>query len=284
MIKINKGGCPPGLAEKGAELTKKLCDDFDLNKAAYQSGEKKFEFDSKVYGSREVREALWVAQHGKCCFSEAKFLLDYPPVEHFRPKGGFLPHKTASLAYPGYYWLAYEWGNLLLSKPVPNTSYKRTLFPLVDESKRNRNHHENHFEEAFLIHPGEEDPREHIRFEGSAIKGETERGWKTIKILGLDVRPDLQSKREEHLEILKRAYGTIQILLNPERPFNDPKVDELFENLVNHLLKACEPKSEFSSMAIDFVLSDNLLTSILHNPQPPGASPAQPESPPSAQP
>ena len=48
-----------------------------------------FEFDSSVYGHKTVKKALIEAQHGKCCFCEAKVVhISYGDVEHFRPKGG----------------------------------------------------------------------------------------------------------------------------------------------------------------------------------------------------
>jgi hypothetical protein len=273
VIKINKGACPPGLAVDGAALTASLCKDFDADRSPYESGSKKFAFDDKVYGSKEVRDALWIAQHGKCCFSEAKFLLDYPPVEHFRPKGRVQADDKANYIYPGYYWLAYDWNNLLLSKPVPNTSYKRTLFPLLDESKRNRNHHDRNAEEPVLIHPVEEDPRDHIRFDGAMIysyRG-SERGRKTIELLGLDVRIDLKNDREERLGILIAISRAIHAL-NAIGEVGNPD----FRALVDIIREACEPHSIYSSMAIDFVLNDDLLKSILHNPQNPAAAPAQP--------
>jgi uncharacterized protein (TIGR02646 family) len=280
VIKINKGDCPPLLATEGAPKTKSLCEQFDKDRSAYLSGKKKFDFDNRVYGLKEVREALLTAQHGKCCYSETRLVIDYPHVEHFRPKGGFQTQKGAALFYPGYYWLAYDWSNLLLSKPVPNSSFKKNLFPLVDETKRNRNHDDNHAEEALLIHPGEEDPRDHIRFAGAMVYAyqDSDRGKSTIELLGLDSRNDLKSDREERLEILKVMSSTIRCL-HAEKNDNS----SVLRGLVDSLKEACEPHSIYSSMATDFVLNDGL-KSILGHPQPPAASPAQPGSPPSDQP
>jgi uncharacterized protein (TIGR02646 family) len=282
VIKINKGACPPGLAVDGAALTASLCKDFDADRSSYESGSEKFSFDTNIYGSDEVREALLTAQHNKCCYSEAKLVLDQPHVEHFRPKGRVQPDEKERYIYPGYYWLAYDWSNLLLSKPVPNTSYKRTLFPLLDESKRNRNHRDRNAEEPALIHPAEEDPRDHIRFDGAMIYSYlgSVRGRKTIELLGLDSRIDLRSDREERYELLRTFRDMLLGLLEEEKRADHPVIIKLMEQL----REACEPHSIYSSMAIDFVLNDDLLKSILHIPQNPAAAPAQPESPPSDQP
>src|SRR5262249_38675962 len=64
--------------------------------------------------------------NGKCAYCESKFTVSQPgDVEHFRPKGrvvddNFKPirvqHPTkGEIEHPGYYWLAYEWKNLLPS-------------------------------------------------------------------------------------------------------------------------------------------------------------------------
>jgi hypothetical protein len=39
---------------------------------------------------------------------------------HYRPKGGFRQRRSGVLKVPGYYWLAYDWRNLLVSCAVCN--------------------------------------------------------------------------------------------------------------------------------------------------------------------
>ncbi len=71
---------------------------------------------SSVYGHRAVRSALAACQFGKCCFCESKIQhVMSGEVEHFRPKGGVRQRRSDPLDRPGYYWLAYDWSNLLLS-------------------------------------------------------------------------------------------------------------------------------------------------------------------------
>ncbi|MBZ4331365.1 hypothetical protein ACIHQR_08800 [Corallococcus coralloides] len=64
-------------------------------------------------------------------------------VEHFRPKSA-----AKEATHNGYWWLAYEFENYLLSCSTCNSSHKRTLFPLeqgashVDFNNRNQIHNE----------------------------------------------------------------------------------------------------------------------------------------------
>ena len=88
-------------------------------------------------------------------------------VEHFRPKGAYQKLNSTNLTYPGYYWLAYNWDNLMLSCEKCNRSYKRNQFPLQTEATRKLFHnHPNSIpnEDPLLINPNFEDPSVHIIF------------------------------------------------------------------------------------------------------------------------
>ncbi|MDR3195083.1 MAG: hypothetical protein LBT76_07330 [Tannerella sp.] len=210
MIKINKSATPPSiLATKGAKKTAKL-------KAAYKkytgsglSGKGKhiaMHFDKKIYGDSTVKEQLKKDQHGKCCYCEASFTGNSDGVvEHFRPKAAYVKKDERKYTYPGYYWLAYEWSNLMFSCAVCNTNYKKNHFPLNSESSRKPNHiHSNPLEEEdrLLIHPTEEDPAGFITFREEvpvAIDGNL-KGQTSIEVFGLE---RLNDSRLEHLNCLK---------------------------------------------------------------------------------
>jgi hypothetical protein len=74
----------------------------------------------------DVRGAL-LAMHGwVCAFCERELGQDRRgDVEHFRPKSA-----AKEATHKGYWWLAYEFENYLLSCITCNSSHKRTLFPL----------------------------------------------------------------------------------------------------------------------------------------------------------
>ena len=256
MIKINKGmEAPAVLIKKGKLLRQKMEAKYDRHPDAYK-GSGFDTFKSDVYGDEAVKEILRQCQHNKCCYSEAKFVADYPHVEHFRPKGRVNKGETKELLYPGYYWLAYEWGNLYLSKQAINVSHKRNFFPLVDETKRARNHHQNIVNEMpLLIDPGKEEPREHIRFhsdEPIPYQG-SRRGKVTIGILNLR-HPELAEARRKTIGELKVMKIALEVLLN--KGVDDE--NNVVTVLRNKLSQAVLPETEFSSMAFDYLSQQDI--------------------------
>ncbi|MDB4925934.1 hypothetical protein [Mucilaginibacter sp.] len=66
---------------------------------------------------------------GKCAYCERFYKLD---VEHFRPKGEIRDEDNGLLRAVGYYWLGYEWSNLLPSCISCNRDGgKNSKFPYV---------------------------------------------------------------------------------------------------------------------------------------------------------
>jgi hypothetical protein len=106
-----------------------------------------------------VKAALRIAQHDKCGFCESKVThVAFGDVEHFRPKAAFRAIQGDALTRPGYYWLAYEWTNLLFACEPCNRRHKGNLFPLVDEATRARSHTDDITRETPLfIDPTAED-------------------------------------------------------------------------------------------------------------------------------
>jgi uncharacterized protein (TIGR02646 family) len=82
-------------------------------------------YRSKKYGHQIVRNELNDIYFSKCAFCESKIRpVATPNVEHFRPKS-----EISGVNENGYYWLGYEWSNLLLACPSCNGA-KGTKFPL----------------------------------------------------------------------------------------------------------------------------------------------------------
>ncbi len=209
----------------------RFSDDFD-------KGEKKFDFNSGIYGRSSVKEALIDAQYGKCAFCESKVTHVAPgDVEHFRPKKGYRQRKGDPLGRPGYYWLAYEWSNLLFACEICNRRHKRNLFPLQNPSQRARSHHDNYRrEKPLFIHPAEEDPAQFIEFHKHEVVALHPRGAVTIVALGLD-RPELDVRREKRYEILESLYD-LAILNIPQ----SEKARRLLE-------ESAQNRSEYAAMA-----------------------------------
>ena len=77
---------------------------------------KKGNYSSSRYGHNIVRKELEYLYLGKCCYCETKINpVSTAHVEHFRPKS-----KITGVNKNGYYWLGYEWSNLLLACPSCN--------------------------------------------------------------------------------------------------------------------------------------------------------------------
>ncbi|MDX6806151.1 hypothetical protein SCD90_08745 [Terrihabitans sp. PJ23] len=129
----------------------------------------------KAYSDEEVKNKLNMLFGFKCAYCEGDFGAMMPvDVEHFRPKGGVID-ATGTLRFPGYWWLASKWENLLPScidcnrtrwQKVGTSKYKRgkeNLFPLlggappaVDEAGVNG-------EQPLLLNPTEDQPSRHIQ-------------------------------------------------------------------------------------------------------------------------
>lgn len=203
---------PKVLAEKGIELS-------DANKAAFlqnpqdytvavkapQSKHDKKVFDIKpeVYGHQDVKKALTTIQNDICCFCECNYRVGgIGEVEHYRPKHGYMQDDSDLFHRPGYFWLGYEWTNLMYSCRNCNEEFKKNFFPLKDNTKRANP--EISFsieeEEPLLVNPYEEQhPEHHFGFVGGVEFGKTDEGKASVIRYGLD-RPALNDDREEFLE------------------------------------------------------------------------------------
>jgi uncharacterized protein (TIGR02646 family) len=130
MIKPHYTG-PDRLKEKHPDLQSVACTqaiaDLLVNPALVKNV-------NSFYNTDFVRKTLSEIYHYKCAYCES------PPgptstiqVDHFRPKGGL--KKIVSTMHVGYYWLAYEWTNLLPTCSTCNRA-KSNSFPLAANSAR----------------------------------------------------------------------------------------------------------------------------------------------------
>lgn len=246
MIKILKPAAPTVLQGRGRTKRAKHCADYDRAPADYDAGTKTFCFDAALYGHPAVKQALIAAQHGKCCFCERKIGAE-GDVEHFRPKASVCQGGGFPLERPGYYWLAYEWDNLLLACPICNQRFKKSTFPLADSAKRARNHHGDLTQEKPLfINPAEEDPTRDIAFRQEvayAISG-NRRAKETIRELGLN-RENLSEERRDHLD---RLIYLRKVLGQEERLAGNAEGRQVLEEARAFLQKAALDTAKFAAM------------------------------------
>ncbi|MCP4143167.1 MAG: hypothetical protein GY755_23250 [Chloroflexi bacterium] len=148
----------------------------------------------------------------KCAYCEGKYIAGTSlDVEHYRPKAKVTTNKSPNstikitgpggkkIDHPGYYWLAYNWKNLLLSCPKCNRENgKMNQFPIKGKRACCPGDSLND-EEPLLMNPYEEKiPGQHFSTTGvdGYIKGETRKGTKTIEICDLN-RESLRISRQE---------------------------------------------------------------------------------------
>ncbi|MES2465330.1 MAG: hypothetical protein V4671_32590 [Armatimonadota bacterium] len=216
---------------------------------AAQQGETSFRFRADIYGAEDVKEALIAAQYGKCCFCERKVFAD-GDVEHFRPKAAVKQRQGSPLLRPGYYWLAYDWNNLLLACSACNSRHKGNLFPLTNPRRRIRNHTESRdlsHEQPLFVDPSIEDPTQYIAFrdEVPLARDGNARGEATIKALGLD-RSALNSIRLEHLLVLRQYHYYLQLA---ESHTDDAEWQSVADDMRNVLEASISDNAEFAAMA-----------------------------------
>ena len=187
--------------------------------------------DPKSYGFKAylaAKKELERIFHKKCGYCELKYKAGLTgEVEHYRPKGRILTGDRKPI-WPGYYWLAATWTNLVpvcsmcnklnlvvdLTDGTERTTGKGERFPLVDESLRAKPEEDHASEEPLLLDPCVHKPADHLAFierEGhrALLSGQTDKGRHTVEILGLN-RADLVERRLERLLAMEALMTDIQ--------------------------------------------------------------------------
>lgn len=258
MIPINKGAPPEVLLGRGVTATERLKERFELNQTLPEGERQKLTFASDIYGHETVRARLNETHHGKCAFCEATIPRPYADahVEHWRPKGSVRQARADAAVAPGYYWLAYDWDNLLLACLFCNRDNKSTIFPLEDPAARALNHnHDLAGEVPLLLKPDDgSDPRDHIEFveelpkpRNGSVRGET-----TIRVLGLD---RLEHKQRD--DLLAELQDTRDLVIK----YHDdphPLAQQLVAQSRAFYEEAPKPSSPFSAMADAFIQANPL--------------------------
>jgi uncharacterized protein (TIGR02646 family) len=164
----------------------------------------------------EVVEALMAIYHDKCAYCESKEF--DPQVEHYRPK-----NKVVRAArHPGYYWLAFEWSNLVSTcfdcnkvgtgkgnrfPLLAGEAFRVKIAPIIagnrfDPGQTSANGATLLAEKPSLLHPEIDNPETCFLFDNKgAMKGVDAdgRGETTIKVCNLN-RKNLLFRRQEKLD------------------------------------------------------------------------------------
>lgn len=192
--------------EKAAIETNRLINQFNADKQLI--------FSASLY--KEERIAILKNFFEKCAYCESVITITQHigDVEHFRPKGrvrhydGSEVFISASRRHPGYYWLAYDWKNLIPaceacnrpgSNPRSQKSGKHDRFPVLGNHCDSPGKEGE--EEPLLLNPLIQDnPEEHLVFDPEtgivAPKDGSRRGAVTIDVLGLNRDALVDARRD----------------------------------------------------------------------------------------
>lgn len=204
---------------------------------------------------KDYKSIFSQAQRGKCGYCEIQVIGgQYGDVEHYAPKAAAWDLKpdpnTWGVEQPdlskvkgrdpnklydrGYWWLAYDWDNYLLSCEICNQAWKSAIFPVLENPRKkppkNKPSNKYNNETPLLLNPFDnQNPSEHLKFGNLGeveARDNSKFGWATINVCGLD-RPSLRMAR---LWTAKRVYRLIQEFLdaNTEELKNRALID-IFE-------------------------------------------------------
>ena len=196
--------------------------------------------DFSVYSEDPVKLALIQLFEGKCAYCESKVsVVAARDIEHYRPKGRIDPGSGEEAIQPGYYWLAAEWDNLLLSCPACNrrqrqvvaaengelafteeASGKLDLFPLGPTATRARGPDDDlELEEPgrLLLNPCLDRPDRHLRYDKSGNVFARKIGGRPSAKAEASIdayvlwRPDLVSDRAQRFLDIKQVWDNIKL-------------------------------------------------------------------------
>lgn len=197
-----------------------------------------------------VTNALKGLYKNKCAYCEK--LCYYPRIEHYRPKGRVIGNQRLR---NGYYWLCYEWTNLLPSCHECNSiEAKGDKFPINGVRKQTfpvnghppafditQNVYDSTFlmdEDPYYIHPEYcNDFWVHFDFERSGlIVGISDYGKITINDLKLNDEDRNGWRREIYETYYNRFLRLIRRYKRPLKPISEQIFNEELDDIISELV------------------------------------------------
>jgi uncharacterized protein (TIGR02646 family) len=270
MIRVKKNyeQVPEGLTMTGAE---------ERRAAALQEGNH-HNFSGYYYAHDSVKAQLTGIYRDKCAFCESRTGAGAPlQVEHYRPKKNL----TDDEAHPGYYWLGYEWSNLLLSCATCNRA-KSNRFPIegsrVEAPQDERSDwlaDSESFtaEKPLLLNPELDSPDEHLVFSPDGeieAKADSKRGQTTIEVCKLN-RPNLRVERKNLINRFRDDIrNQVDIILDLRDEGELQTLDRMlhalelaFRTLFENLMNTQNPQQQYSRLG--WHLANDFQTFIINN-------------------
>ena len=255
MIKVETEGPIREICKQWRESARKECDGtIKLWKESNQVPE----LNQRIWKDLKI---LFLNElfNEKCAYCEGRVSGHFPlDVEHYRPKKKVTENRVA-IAHTGYFWLAYEWHNLILacrhcnSGHPSNANSENTSHPgkanefrisgdriVAPSENPDKWQLELQNEQPLLLNPYFDNPSNHISFDDKGVpyaRDGSDRGDETIKVCHLDrielVEARLQAAKDK---VRCRIIDRISLLDRGERSVNEPyfKASEAFSAWLNH--------------------------------------------------
>lgn len=264
MIHIKKPNAPEFLADPAKKWVKET----ERAKAHYAGPDHKKAFEFEAYRDEALKAELKKV-FKKCAYCESSYEAVYDgDIEHFRPKGK-VSEKHPQV--PGYYWLANDWDNLLLScqhcnqrrnhvidgETAPTAAGKLDQFPLSDESLRVSSPDELIAKEEaarLLLNPCIDNPEAHFEYESTegVMIPKTKQGESSLAVYAL-TRPNLVQARKEKLIILFMQIRRVGRELDRFRESGSATDKTIFEEEFDALMSFVKAESQYAGMCRFFV-------------------------------
>lgn len=258
MRKVNITGSPPAdWITEASRITQQLVDAGDI-----EAKQQIIETNKTFWRDKRLTDWLLSQFNNKCWYTEAVTNVASFHVDHFRPKGEVKNIDKSTEA--GYWWLAFNWKNYILSGQLINTK-KSSYFPLVRGARAPANCPDCDLalETRILIDPRTNEARL-ISFEsessgclatsaGGITVNEIERVKHTIEIFGLNRLSLLNQARKQKwdscIRNIKKFEGasnsTAQALAEVEKNgvIDSLKNDISYNSEYSSVAKACIRKN-----------------------------------------
>jgi uncharacterized protein (TIGR02646 family) len=208
VIHLEPHPAPKALQSRAARAARKSAAAF-FSRLLGARGYETPPFDEGIWSGPEVRQSLWELTAGKCAYCESPLgETGAWSVDHFRPTGQAV-NLDGAVSPDRYWWLAYEWDNLLPACPQCSRN-KGTRFPVERQRVKATTTGEGLDREgALLLDPRRDDPPAHLAYvDGGEVVGTTDRGATTIAVVGLN-RSALVDARREELARLRAEWSTL---------------------------------------------------------------------------
>lgn len=221
-----------------------------------------------------VKEALKDLYEGKCAYCERRCTTI---VEHYRPKLQVVKEKE----HLGYYWLAYEWTNLVPTCDDCNLASrggKGNLFPIMGNRVWSVTYSNDKRiqldstqlpytdEKPYLLHPEIDKPADFLIFNRKkrgdvVMQGLNERGIETIKICNLNREPLSKDRWDIVYEIATMVERQIKLLSRAE---NDDAFFEGLNMLFDKLEEDCKEEKKTFTLLRKYVIQNvNTFTELI---------------------